>query len=212
MITRICLIRHGETAWNAERRLQGQLDVELNKNGHAQAVALARWLVKTEMIQEVFSSDLSRAWRTAESIASAFGLEPRVLPEMRERRYGIFEGLTYAEARRLHPEAYAAHDARIPDFVIPGGGESLLQFRDRVTSCLESLVENHGGKTMAVVVHGGVLDIVNRYLRGNALDVPRDFRIPNTGLNWVVREKGLWRIESWGQTPHLDARSLDELK
>lgn len=212
MITRICMIRHGETAWNAERRLQGQLDVALNKNGLAQAAAVGRWLLKTERIQEVFSSDLSRAWHTAEAIASVFGLEPRRLPEMRERRYGVFEGLTYAEARRLHPEAYAAHDARIPDFVVPGGGESLLQFHGRVTSCLESLVERHGGKTLAVVVHGGVLDIVNRYLRGNALDIPRDFRIPNTGLNWVVREGERWRIESWGQTPHLDANSLDELK
>lgn len=208
--TRFCFIRHGETAWNTERRLQGQLDIGLNANGEGQAQAAGRWLARQGGIDAIYASDLARAWRTAEYIGAALGLAPRPLPELRERRYGLFEGLTYAEARARHPQHYARHEAREPDFVIPGG-ESLRQFHERVTACLAWLLERHRGQTLAVVLHGGVLDIINRFVRGHPLDTPRDFLIPNAGLNWVVHEQG-WRIESWGETAHLEAQALDELK
>lgn len=209
-ITRFCFIRHGETAWNTQRRLQGQLDIGLNDNGEGQARAAGRWLARQGGIEVVYASDLSRAWRTAEHIGAALGLDPRPVPELRERRYGLFEGLTYTEAREQHPQHYARHEAREPDFVIPGG-ESLRQFHERVTACLDVLLQRHRGQTLAVVLHGGVLDIINRFVRGNPLHTPRDFLIPNAGLNWVVHDQG-WHIESWGETPHLEAGVLDELK
>jgi 2,3-bisphosphoglycerate-dependent phosphoglycerate mutase len=96
--TRICLVRHGETEWNAARRIQGQIDIGLNETGVRQAEAAGRWL-KTVGIVALYSSDLKRAWRTAQAIGQELGLVPLPLPELRERRYGIFEGLTYAEAK-----------------------------------------------------------------------------------------------------------------
>lgn len=209
--TRFCFIRHGETAWNTQRRLQGQLDIGLNDNGEDQARAAGRWLAREGGIDAIYASDLSRAWRTAEHVGQALGLSPQPAPALRERRYGLFEGLTYTEAQARYPEHYACHEAREPGFVIPDG-ESLEQFHDRVTGCLQSLLERHRGQTLVVVLHGGVLDIINRFVRGNPLSTPRDFLIPNAGLNWVVQDGTGWHIESWAETAHLEAGALDELK
>lgn len=209
--TRICFIRHGETAWNTERRLQGQLDIPLNEQGLQQARAAGRWLANRDPIDALYSSDLQRAWTTATHIAAAIGLAPMAESALRERKYGAFEGLTYVEANERYPEAYAEMEARNPDFPIPGGGESLREFHQRVSGAVVRLAKTHPGQTIAVVLHGGVLDIINRFVRGNPLHTPRDFLIPNTGLNWIVLENDQWRIETWGDTRHLQSDALDEL-
>lgn len=208
--TRICLVRHGETEWNAERRLQGQIDIALNPIGLRQARAAGAWLRREAGIAALYASDLKRAWVTAECIAEALGLAPRPAPELRERCYGIFQGLTYDEAKRKYPETYAAFERRDPDcdFEI---GETLKAMFTRVTARLQTLAAAHAGQSIVVVVHGGVLDIVNRFVRGNPLTTARDFLIPNAGLNWIVQEGGQWRIESWAQTHHLEDDALDEL-
>jgi broad specificity phosphatase PhoE len=121
--TRICLVRHGETEWNTERRIQGHIDIGLNETGLRQAALAGRWL-RDAGIAAVYGSDLTRAWVTAQTIAAALGLTPVELPEMRERCYGIFEGLTYAEAKVRYPEAYVAFETRNPDYAYENG-ESL---------------------------------------------------------------------------------------
>ena len=207
--TRICLVRHGETEWNAERRIQGQIDIGLNETGHRQARAAGRWL-KTAGIVALYSSDLKRAWTTARAIGTEIGLVPTALPEMRERRYGVFEGLTYDEAKRNHPDGYAAFEGRNADYDFEHG-ESLQTMFYRVTGKLKELAARHAGETIAVVLHGGVLDIVNRFVRGNPLEMPRDFLIPNAGINWVSTADGVWHLETWGETEHLEGGALDEL-
>ena len=207
--TRICLVRHGETEWNAERRIQGQIDIGLNENGHRQAAAAGRWL-RGAGIVALYGSDLKRAWNTAEAIGQVLGLVPSPAPELRERRYGIFEGMTYDEARSRHPDGYAAFEGRNADYDFENG-ESLRALYERVTGKLSALAERHAGEQIAVVVHGGVLDIINRFVRGNPLEMPRDFLIPNAGLNWIVAVDGRWHIESWGETAHLAPGALDEL-
>ena len=207
--TRICLIRHGETEWNAERRIQGQIDIGLNDIGRHQAEAAGRWL-KTAGIMALYSSDLQRARSTAEAIGQALGLVPQLIPEMRERHYGIFQGLTYAEAQTRYPEGYGAFEGRNADYCFETG-ESLQVMFDRVTGMLKTLAARHAGQTIAVVLHGGVLDVINRFVRGNPLEMPRDFLIPNAGLNWVVAVDGIWHIETWGETAHLAPGALDEL-
>jgi 2,3-bisphosphoglycerate-dependent phosphoglycerate mutase len=207
--TRICLVRHGETEWNAERRIQGQIDIGLNDTGRRQAAAAGRWLAGAG-IAALYSSDLRRARTTAEAIGAALGLVPSLAPELRERRYGVFEGLTYAEAQARFPDGYAAFEGRNADYDF-AGGESLRTMYGRVTGKLRELAAAHAGQAIAVVVHGGVLDVVNRFVRGNPLEMPRDFLIPNAGLNWIVAVDGAWRIESWGDTAHLDSGALDEL-
>jgi len=210
--TRICVVRHGETFWNAERRIQGHLDIGLNPTGLRQAQAAARRL-KGEGggIAAVYSSDLARARVTAEAIAAHLGKPVQLRPALRERRYGLFEGLTYDDARREHPDAYAAFEARQPEMPIPGG-ESLVDFSSRVTDCLEQLAKAHPGESVVLVCHGGVLDVINRHVRGLPLAAPRDFTIPNAGVTWLERMPGgQWRIVQWGCTRHLDGGALDEL-
>lgn len=208
-LTRICLVRHGETEWNAERRIQGQIDIELNETGRRQAVAAGRWL-KEAGIMALYSSDLKRAWTTAQAIGAELGLVPTATPEMRERRYGVFEGLTYDEAKANHPSGYAAFEGRNADYDFENG-ESLLAMFERVTGKLKELAGRHPGETIAVVLHGGVLDIINRFVRGNSLETPRDFLIPNAGINWISETGGIWHLETWGETEHLEPGALDEL-
>jgi len=207
--TRICLVRHGETEWNAERRIQGQIDIGLNATGLKQAAAAGRWL-KTAGIMALYSSDLKRARTTAEAIGTALGLAPVLAPELRERRYGVFEGLTYAEAQAKYPDGYAAFEGRNADYAFENG-ESLHVMFARVTGKLKEIAAAHPGQSVVVVVHGGVLDIVNRFVRGNPLEMPRDFLIPNAGINWIAAVDGHWRLEAWGETDHLEAGALDEL-
>ncbi|WP_300453616.1 histidine phosphatase family protein [Accumulibacter sp.] len=208
--THICLVRHGETNWNAEQRIQGQIDIGLNAAGLAQADAAAKWL-SGEPVAALYSSDLLRARQTAQSIANRLGLVPILRPEFRERRYGLFEGLTYSESRAAYTAEYLSFERRDPEFVIPCGGESLQQLHERVSTGLWLLAADHRGETIIVVTHGGVLDIVNRLVRGNPLSAPRDFLIPNAAINWVSVRGDSWRLEAWGQTAHLAKFGLDEL-
>jgi probable phosphoglycerate mutase len=216
--TQICLIRHGETAWNAESRLQGQLDIALNETGVQQARAAGRWL-KRAGITALYASDLQRARRTAELIGESLALSPRLTPALRERCYGIFEGLTHVEAQSRHPEIYVAFERRDPacDFET---GETLYALFERVTRQLQVIAAQHPGEKVALVSHGGVLDIINRFVRGKSLDSPRDFLIPNAALNWIAAVEGdivpgavnsVWQIKTWAETAHLQAGVLDEL-
>ena len=209
VLTRICLVRHGETEWNAERRIQGQIDIGLNAAGLRQAEAAGRWL-KAAGISALYASDLKRAWATGQAIGQAVGMQPVPVPELRERRYGIFEGLTYAEAESRYPEGYAAFEGRNADYAFEHG-ESLKVMYERVTGKLKELAQRHLGESIVVVVHGGVLDVINRFVRGNPLEMPRDFLIPNAGINWISAVDGRWTVETWGETAHLADGALDEL-
>lgn len=207
--TRLCLVRHGETEWNAARRIQGQIDIGLNEVGCQQARAAGAWL-KGAGIVALYSSDLKRAWHTAEAIGEALGLLPVAVPAMRERRYGVFEGLTYDEARARYPDGYAAFEGRNAEYAFETG-ESLAEMFDRVTTALKAIAAAHPGGDVVVVLHGGVLDVINRFVRGSSLEAPRDFLIPNAGMNWISTVDGVWQLESWAQTDHLAPGALDEL-
>ncbi|MGL4409481.1 histidine phosphatase family protein [Zoogloea sp.] len=210
MSTRICLVRHGETAWNAERRLQGHLDIPLNEHGLAQAAATARSL-GGERFDAAYCSDLTRARQTADAIAQALHLELVQDARLRERHYGLFQGLTYDEAQTRHPEAYRHFEQRDPEFAFPEGGESLKGFAARIQAALEAIAERHPDSTVLVVTHGGVLDIAHRLAAGKPLHTPRDFGIPNAALNWISCTGGTWSLQVWAEQRHLDS-SLDELR
>jgi probable phosphoglycerate mutase len=198
--TRICLIRHGETAWNAELRIQGQRDLPLNETGLAQAKALSERLA-AQHFEAIYSSDLLRARQTAEPLAG--GSPVRLEPQLRERNFGCCEGMTREEIAADDAAVAEALAARRPGYVLPGG-ESLEQHLDRVTACLSRLARRHAGQTIAVVTHGGVLDLVYRRVHGVAMERPRDFPLANASINWLIAAGDDWRIESWGDTSHLD--------
>lgn len=205
--TRLCLIRHGETAWNAERRIQGQLDPPLNSLGIAQARAVANAL-RGEAFAAIYSSDLQRARHTAELIGHVLHLPVQLQPELRERHYGRFQTLTYDEARSRYPADYARFEARDIDFA-PLEGESLRTFAQRVVGCAEAIASLHAGRQVLLVAHGGVLDILYRRATGKKLDSVRDFEIPNAALNWLHANGREWSISAWANRSHI-ARARDE--
>jgi probable phosphoglycerate mutase len=206
--TRLCLVRHGETEWNAGKRIQGQIDVPLSAHGHSQARATGNTL-RDEDLVAIYSSDLARARQTAEAVAHLAQLPVQLEPGLRERHFGLFQGLTYDEAAERHPAEYARHKARDPRFV-PAGGESLLALAARIGACLDVIVRRHAGEAVALFTHGGVLDILYRQATGRPLDTPRDFTIPNCGIGWVEVASGCWTLLSWGEREHLDG-TRDEL-
>jgi len=233
--TRLCIVRHGETDWNAERRLQGQADIGLNATGRAQAQAIRTHLrthLRTQHFAAAYSSDLARAWRTAEialtgmplaapqgdfpetalhslrSDSKLCGVSPA--PTFRERDYGRYQGLTATDAARDHPAMHAAHQARDIHYDYEGG-ESLVTFAARVTAGMQVLAERHAGEQVLLFTHGGVLDIIYRMATQRSLDSPRDFPIPNAALNWLEYARGQWKILAWADQSHL-AGTLDEVE
>jgi len=208
MTTRLCIVRHGETAWNAEHRVQGQLDVPLNAIGRAQALAASKALAQ-EKFAAIYSSDLQRAQQTAEPTASRFSMAVVLQAELRERHYGIFERLTYAEVKERFPEDYARFEARDPDYAFRTG-ESLKDFSARSISAISRIANRHQDQNVLVFTHGGVLDKLYRFISGLPLSAPRDFGIPNAGLNRIEVTAAGWRIRAWADTAHLE-RALDDL-
>jgi probable phosphoglycerate mutase len=209
----IILIRHGETAWNAERRLQGHLDIPLNAEGERQAALLAAALA-SETIDLVVSSDLSRARQTAQAVADARGMAVQVDPRLRERCYGGFEGLLYSEIEARFPAEFAAWQARDVDAELPPGkhrGETFRAFFARATGAILAWGEAHPGQTLALVAHGGVLECAYRSALGLPLETPRDFKVFNASINRFTCTDGRLQLQSWGEVGHLRPLVLDEL-
>lgn len=207
--TRIVAIRHGETAWNADGRLQGQLDIPLNALGRAQAARLAGAL-RDEGLTAVVASDLGRAWQTAEALAAPLGLPLRPEPGLRERGFGIFEGLTRDEVAARWPEAHARWHRREPDFA-PPGAESLVDFSARCVRAAAAAAQAHAGGVVALVCHGGVLDCLYRAATGLALDAPRTWQLGNAGINRLLYTGEGFTLVGWNDQRHLDSLALDEL-
>lgn len=205
---RFCIVRHGETAWNAEHRVQGQLDVPLNAIGLAQAQAISRALAG-EKFDAIYSSDLSRALQTAQPTAQILGLPIRQDKILRERHYGIFQTLTYAEVKVKFPEDYARFLARDPDFAFRSG-ESLKDFSLRSISALSKIAKENDGKSILVFTHGGVLDELYRSIHSIPMSAPREFGIPNCGINRLDTGAKPWRIECWADIAHLES-ALDDI-
>jgi len=204
----LCMVRHGETAWNAEGRVQGQLDIPLSETGLIQASALAAVLAD-ERFDAIYSSDLARARQTAEPAARRLGLEVRLDAALRERHYGMFETLTYVEARERHPVEYARFRDKDPEFDFVSG-ESLRRFAERSLACVATLAARHEGERLLAFTHGGVLEMVYRHATGRGLSTPRDFEIPNAAINRFECSGPAWRVWRWADTSHLES-ALDDL-
>lgn len=209
--TRVVLIRHGETDWNRDRRIQGQTDTPLSALGRRQALAIGQRL-KRERFTAIYASDLQRAWDTAQAIGQATLAERSDAPQpvadrrLREMDFGEWEGKTSAEIAASHPEAHARSKHRDADFRIPGG-ESFRDLYERTVAAVTSLVDAHPGGTLCVVAHGGILDMMYRHTHSIALDQPRVFSLYNAAYNCLEHEGGRFRLEVWGEVAHLDALS-----
>lgn len=224
---RLILVRHGETLWNVDRRIQGHLDVELSPVGHAQAGRLARRLASGStpphgagldvatgtleagwLVDAVIASDLARARQTAEPLAAALGLPIRFDAAWRERHFGLFQGMSHADMVAGGGEVLQRWQRLDPtdDF---DDGESFLAFVERIDGALNRLVSAHAGQCVMVVTHGGVLDVIYRRVTAQPFTVPRTCALPNAGISCLTLVDGRWSIACWGVTDHLDD-SLDD--
>jgi probable phosphoglycerate mutase len=206
--TRIIAIRHGETDWNAGARIQGHTDIALNARGRWQAERLAHALAH-ESFDAVYASDLARALQTARPFAQRSGLSPQPEPGLRERAFGDFEGLAFAEIEQRWPDAARRWRARDASFGAAGGGERLDDFYARCVACASALGARHLGQTIALVAHGGVLDCLYRAAARIPLDAPRTWQLANAGINRLLYTPEGLTLVGWGDTAHLELDSIE---
>lgn len=227
--TEILIVRHGQTSWNVERRIQGWRDIELNDNGHSQAQALARHLANQheqaqQIIDAVYSSDLLRAQQTANAIAQALTLPLSLIEGVRERNYGVLEGVPFDRMHEHDPVVAKVWADRHPDGVIPNG-ETLRQFHQRVTDCLQTVASKHPGQRVVIVTHGGAMDIIWRQATGTDLQAPRKAVLLNASINRIglipsqadahAKDNDIhspafrWSLVEWGNVDHLSQTDND---
>jgi probable phosphoglycerate mutase len=201
-MTDFLFIRHGETDWNREPRFQGQIDVPLNATGAQQAARLAQAL-RPAAPDAFVSSDLLRTRQTAAPMGDAWRRAPALHPGLREQAFGLFEGLDFTTIQARHPDLWARYLEHRADFALPEGGESVRIFHARVLVAVGELAAEHPGRTVVVVTHGGVLDMLWRTAHGAPLDGPRRCEIPNAGVNRLRWRAGTIDIVQWADTAHL---------
>jgi probable phosphoglycerate mutase len=208
-VTRVVAIRHGETVWNAEMRMQGQLDTVLSERGRWQAARVAEALADSG-IEAIIASDLARAFDTAQAIANRLGLQIAIDRGLRERSFGIFEGYTYTEIGARWPveaERWRHHD---PDFG-PDEGETLRAFDARAVTTAMRIAASYAGRSIAIVTHGGVLDCLYRVAAGIGLGPPRSWDLGNAAINRLLYTPRGFTLVGWSDTAHLEGEApLDD--
>ena len=200
--TRIIVIRHGETAWNVDTRIQGHLDIPLNDTGLWQARQVAHALAG-EPIAAVYTSDLQRAHATAQAVATATGAPLTTDLGLRERSFGHFQGRTFAQIEAELPDDARRWRKRDPDYA-PDGGESLVTLRERIARTVTALAARHVGEQVVMVAHGGVLDVLYRLATRQDIQAPRTWQLANAAINRLLWTEDGLSLVGWADTQHLD--------
>lgn len=217
--TRIIAIRHGETAWNAQRLLQGHKDLPLNERGRAQARAVARALAEGDGagggagggIDAVYASDLARAFDTGRAIAEATHAPITAVRDLRERGFGDWEGRSYAELSVQFPDQAERWRKRDPDWSPPGAAENLRQFRQRIGGAAHGLAARHPGGQIVLVAHGGVLDMLYRLAARLGIQDTRTWQLGNCAINRLLwTPDGGLTLVGWADEQHLRQPGGDE--
>lgn len=211
MNTRLLLVRHGQTAWNAAARFMGQLDVPLDATGRIQAQAVARRLA-AEKPAAIYGSALGRARETALAIQAAIASHPEVRIEDRlnEMKFGDWEGKTYAEIKREDPENLARWESE-HFYISPPGGESLPVFARRIRAAYDDICAAHGEETVIIAGHGGSLQVMLALALDMRPESFQKFRLSNASLSELgVYESGavLHRLNDIG---HLSEIGLPDV-
>ena len=199
--TQLLLLRHGQTAWNLASRIQGHRDVPLDDTGHWQAQRLAEALAETG-VQVIYSSDSQRAAATAAPLAQRLGLPVQLEPRLRERCFGVWEGITHAEIAVRWPEQAQRWQRREPDFG-PEGGETLQAFYERSVSVCSVLAQRHPGQVLALFAHGGLLDALYRAATRQGLQAPRSWELGNARINRLLYTGEGFSLVGWNDDGHL---------
>ena len=199
--TEIILIRHGETEWNSQKRMQGHSNSDLSSVGQAQIQALGQWM-KNVPFDHIYSSDSLRAKQTAEAITQFSGHELKIDLRLREKNLGVFEGLTSEEARERHPEVFRLFKTAGSKYVIDEG-ESTQQLQDRALEIVNEIRIKHPEERVLLVTHGGFIRVVMKHSLGLSLETPTRFLIRNTGVFRLVWEDK-WIVSQMGGVSHLE--------
>ena len=199
--TEIIFIRHGETEWNSQQRMQGHSNSDLSSVGQAQIQALGQWM-KNVPFDHIYSSDSLRAKQTAEAITQFSGHELKIDLRLREKNLGVFEGLTSEEARKLHPEVFSLFKTAGSKYVIDEG-ESTQQLQDRALEIVDEIRIKHLEERVLLVTHGGFIRVVMKHSLGLSLETPTRFLIRNTGVFSLVWEDK-WIVSQMGGVSHLE--------
>ena len=208
---RISAIRHGETDWNAASRVQGHTDIALNARGLQQAERVAAALADSgDAPCAIYCSDLQRAIQTAQAVAHATGAPLHTVPDLRERCFGSFEGHSFQELNERFPEDAEQWRRRVPEWAPPGGGESLLAFRARIVAAVDAIAAAHLGQHIAIVTHGGALDVLYRAATKLGLRDARTWQLANAAINRLLwtPDAGLTLV-GWADDAHLQDALLN---
>ncbi|HNW58803.1 MAG TPA: histidine phosphatase family protein [bacterium] len=200
--TELIVVRHGETEWNADKRMQGHMDVPLSATGILQAQAVASRLA-AEPVDRIYSSDLKRAFKTAEIIRGERKMALFTDVRLREIHMGTFQGMTQGEAQEKHAEAWERFFVQDAEYALPGG-QSRAQKQMEIAEFMEEVVRDNPNRRLVVVTHGGILIAMLRHV----LHLPpsHHFRvsIKNAGIQRFLCRKGSWFLVTWGEVDHLD--------
>lgn len=199
---RLLIVRHGETEWNAEGRIQGHTDIGLSEKGRQQARSVARRLVDVP-IDVAHCSDLSRTCETAKIILGERAIPLQLTPKLREYHKGVFEGLTAVEMKDRYPDLYAA--SLLPDLdFAPTGGESIRQTSARMADFVAQVKEHHLDDTMLIVGHGGSLRALIVALLALPLEATWRFVMANCSLSIIDTYPDNAVLRLYNDVSHLD--------
>ena len=201
----LILVRHGESVWNSERRIQGSLDPELSARGRRQTDLLVAHLGShiSPAVAAIYASPLRRAAQTAARIAEAYRLPAIPDPDLREMFLGEWEGKTVVEIQTAFPGRYERWLEDPLTFPAPGG-EDLKAFERRVIGAIQRMQSDHAGADFVVVSHGGVIKALLCYALG--LDIRHLFRLKqdNTAISRIQLDAGRQRVLLMNDTCHLN--------
>ena len=204
--TSFTVVRHGETEWNVSRQLQGWKNSNLTENGIKQA-ALTAEAFKNKKFDLLCTSDLRRAQETTAIINKYHQLKIHIDNSLKERNFGVMEGLKQDEMLEKYPEVFTRYMQREEKYQIPEG-ESLVSFYNRVIDGVNAIAQSHSGKRILIVTHGGVLDCMMRRVFNYPLSAPRSFSIYNASVNRFSVTDGVWFLEEWGDISHQESMAL----
>ena len=206
--TKIYLVRHGETRWNACGKQQGHMNSPLTPSGIEQAQLTAKGLFYCG-IDVMYSSDLGRAFDTAKIISNTLNIKIHQDIRLRERHLGTMQGMTKAEFKKKYPQEWSGFESGDPDYRFPSG-ESARQIYERSVACIEELADKNQGKTVLIVTHGGVLSGIFYKAIDIPLTDPRKFSLFNAAINSVTIMNKKWHLDTWGEIGHLHGiKTLD---
>jgi len=205
---RLYLIRHGESTWNSEHRIQGQSDPPLSELGRRQSGLLGHRLAG-RAFAGFYASDLKRAFETAQHVGSFIGLEPRPETGLREIFLGDWEGMRTDEIAYRFPEAWARW-VEEPDWDVVPGGEGAAPFESRVASALDDILHRHVTGNVLVVTHGGVIQIGLHRVVGRPSRGLFPFKIQNASISVIEKRNGRMVIAGVNDVAHLESALVTE--